>query len=86
MRKSTWASPARTHAAMNPFTVQLGIAPVDSVASEASGWVPGDDAPQRCPVLVAEAAAVDKTARPSHIKHATRAAASVRPEPGPRSP
>ena len=53
---------ARTHAAMNQLTAQLGIARVDSAAAEASGWVMGDDAPQRCPVMVAEATGVDKTA------------------------
>ena len=53
---------ARTHAAMNQLTAQLGIARVDSAAAEASGWVAGDDAPQRCPVMVAEATNVDKTA------------------------
>ena len=53
---------ARTHAAMNQLTSQLGIARVDSVAAEASGWTMGEDAPQRCPVLVAEATGVDKAA------------------------
>ena len=53
---------ARTHAAMNQLTSQLGIARVDSVAAEASGWTMGDDAPQRCPVLVAEASGSDKAA------------------------
>ena len=51
---------ARTHAAMNQLTSQLGIARVDGVAAEASGWTMGDDAPQRCPVLVAEVTGVDK--------------------------
>jgi outer membrane protein, adhesin transport system len=51
---------ARTHAAMNQLSAQLGIARIDSVASEAAAWTIGDDAPQRCPVLVAETIGVDK--------------------------
>ncbi len=53
---------ARTHAAMNQLTTQLGIARIDSVAAEATGWAAGDDTPQRCPVLVVEAVGADKAA------------------------
>jgi outer membrane protein, adhesin transport system len=50
---------ARTHAAMNQLSAQLGVAQIDNVANDASGWDQGDDAPTRCPVLVAEVIAVD---------------------------
>lgn len=45
---------ARTHAAMYQLSAQLGVSRVDTVANEASGWEQGDDAPTRCPIMVAE--------------------------------
>lgn len=50
---------ARTHAAMDQLGATLGISRVDNVATDASGWSQGDDAPTRCPVLVAEVLNVD---------------------------
>jgi adhesin transport system outer membrane protein len=51
---------ARTHAAMNQLSSQLGIARVDATATEATGWAAGDDAPGRCPVITAEAPSTDR--------------------------
>lgn len=50
---------ARTHAAMYQLGAQLGVARVDNVANDASGWEQGEDAPTRCPVIVAEVIATD---------------------------
>ena len=50
---------ARTHAAMYQLGAQLGIARVDNVANDASGWDQGDDAPTRCPLLLAEIVTTD---------------------------
>jgi len=50
---------ARVHAAMDQLGATLGISRVDKVANDASGWDQGDDAPTRCPVIVAEIMNVD---------------------------
>ena len=50
---------ARTHAAMDPLGATLGISRADNVATDAAGWSQGDDAPTRCPVIVAEVPSVD---------------------------
>ena len=51
---------ARTHAAMNPLGAQLGVSRIDSTANDAAGWEQGDDAPMRCPSVVAAIPAVDQ--------------------------
>ena len=51
---------ARTHAAMNQLGVQLGVSRIDSAANDAAGWEQGEDAPMRCPIVVAEIPAVDQ--------------------------
>jgi adhesin transport system outer membrane protein len=51
---------ARTQAAMYQLNAQLGVSRVDTAANDASGWEQGDDAPTRCPVIVAEAVAIDR--------------------------
>jgi adhesin transport system outer membrane protein len=74
---------ARTHAAMNQLTAQLGIARVDANAAEvAAGWAAGEDAPGRCPVMTAE---VPPTDRSELDARAQRIAASVAP-PAPARP
>ena len=50
---------ARTHAAMDQLGATLGISRIDNVANDASGWQQGDDAPTRCPVIVAEVITTD---------------------------
>jgi outer membrane protein, adhesin transport system len=51
---------ARTHAAMNQLVAATGISRVDNVANDASGWEQGEDAPTRCPVIMAEVLNVDR--------------------------
>ena len=51
---------ARTHAAMNQLGTQLGVSRSLTTANEAAGWSQGDDAPSRCPVVMAEVVATDR--------------------------
>jgi len=51
---------ARTQAAMNQLTTQLGVARVDPSVVDATGWTADDDAPGRCPVVVSEVTATDR--------------------------
>jgi adhesin transport system outer membrane protein len=51
---------ARTHAAMDQLGATLGISRVSNVAEDPSGWAQGDDAPTRCPAIVAELPNVDR--------------------------
>ncbi|HEY9028301.1 MAG TPA: TolC family outer membrane protein [Burkholderiaceae bacterium] len=51
---------ARTHAALNQLGTQLGVARIDAAANDAAGWEQGDDAPMRCPIVVAEIPAIDQ--------------------------
>ena len=51
----------RTHAAMYQLGSQLGVSRIDASANEAAGWEQGDDAPMRCPVMVAEVVASDRS-------------------------
>ena len=50
---------ARTQAALYQLGTQLGVTRVDNVANDAAGWDAGNDAPTRCPVILAEAVATD---------------------------
>jgi len=74
---------ARTHAAMNQLTTQLGIARIDGTAAEAAGWTSGDDVPGRCPSVTAE---VVGTSRAELDARAQRMSASVAPVPAPAAP
>jgi adhesin transport system outer membrane protein len=49
---------ARAHAAMDQLGRTLGISRTSNVADDASGWDQSDDAPTRCPAIVAELANV----------------------------
>ena len=51
---------ARTHAAMNQLGTQLGVSRSLTSANEAAGWTQGEDAPSRCPVVIAEVVATDR--------------------------
>ena len=46
---------ARTLAATQRLTTQLGLARADTSMAAPSGWSIGDDAPTRCPALIADA-------------------------------
>ena len=50
----------RTLAEMSSLTSQLGLARLDAVAAEAANWSAGEDAPGRCPVLIADVTATDR--------------------------
>ena len=85
---------ARTHAAMDQLGATLGISRIDNVANDASGWQQGDDAPTRCPVIVAEILNVDHgelDARAQKLAASTPlpvrlAAAASQPVPAPVAP
>ena len=85
---------ARTHAAMNPLGATLGISRADNVATDAAGWSQGDDAPTRCPVIVAEVPSVEHSELDARAqKLVASAPAPVRPAgatplpaPGPVAP
>ncbi len=51
---------ARVHASMYQLGATLGVTRVDNVANDASGWEQGEDAPTRCPAIVAQAIMVDR--------------------------
>ena len=51
----------RAHAAMYQLGSQLGVSRIDAAANEAAGWDQGNDAPVRCPVMVAEVVASDRS-------------------------
>ncbi|HJV95244.1 MAG TPA: TolC family protein, partial [Albitalea sp.] len=55
-----WLAYARTHAAMNQLSTQLGIARIDGAAADAAGWSAGDDGPGRCPIIRPEVLTVDR--------------------------
>ena len=50
----------RTHAALYQLGAQLGVSRIDTSANDAAGWGQGDDAPLRCPMLVANAVTLDR--------------------------
>jgi adhesin transport system outer membrane protein len=82
---------ARTHAAMYQLGAQLGVSRVNNVANDAAGWEQGDDAPTRCPVIVAEVLATDRGELDSRAQKLaastplpTPAAAPVAPAPAAR--
>ena len=70
---------ARTHAAMYQLGVQLGVSRVDNVANDASGWEQGEDAPTRCPVIVAEVIAVDHNALDARAQKLAESAPRLAP-------
>lgn len=69
---------ARTHAAINQLTAQLGIARAD--AAETAGWAAGDDAPGRCPVLATEVRATDRALLDERAKRIAESVAPASPE------
>jgi len=73
---------ARTHAAMYQLGSQLGVGRVDNVANDASGWEQGEDAPTRCPVIVAEVVATDH----SELDARAQKLAESAPRPVPIAP
>ncbi len=71
---------ARTQAALDQLGKSLGISRAGNVASDAPGWSQGDDAPTRCPVIVAEVPSVDNSELNARAqKMAANAPVPVRP-------
>ena len=71
----------RTHAAMYQLSAQLGVSRIDTPANDAAGWEQGNDAPLRCPLLVAEVIGLDRSELDAR---AQRMATSA--PPGPTAP
>ena len=69
---------ARTHAAMSRLGTTLGVARTDKLADEAAGWSAGDDAPARCPVVVGEIGASDRSALDARAEGLSRNAPAPR--------
>jgi outer membrane protein, adhesin transport system len=51
---------ARTHAALYELSAKLGVTRLDYVAFDAAGWEQGEDAPVRCPTIVADTTGSDR--------------------------
>ena len=45
---------------MYQLGAQLGVTRVDTVANDATDWAQGEDAPARCPIIVAEVITTDR--------------------------
>ena len=73
---------ARTQAAMYQLNAQLGVSRIDNAANDASGWEQGEDAPTRCPLIVAEVIAVDRT----ELEARAQKLADSAPRPVPTAP
>ena len=73
---------ARTHAAMNQLTTQVGVARIDPAVVDATGWAAGEDAPGRCPIVTAEVPGIDRN---KLDERARQLAAMVAPIAPPRS-
>jgi outer membrane protein, adhesin transport system len=74
---------ARTHAAMNQLGTQLGVSRTLTSGSEAAGWAQGEDAPTRCPVVIAEVLATDRGELDARAQRLAATAPVVAPAPVP---
>jgi adhesin transport system outer membrane protein len=70
---------ARTQAAMYQLNSSLGVSRVDNAANDAAGWEQGDDAPTRCPVIVAEVIATDHSELDARAQRLAETAPPVPP-------
>jgi outer membrane protein, adhesin transport system len=77
---------ARTHAAMNQLGTRLGVSRNLAPANEAVGWAQGDDAPTRCPVVVAEVLATDRGELDARAQQMAATAPVVAPAPAASAP
>lgn len=77
---------ARTHASMNQLGTQLGVSRTLTSANEAAGWTQGDDAPTRCPVVMAEVIATDRSELDARAQRLAATAPVVAPAPAPAVP
>lgn len=74
---------ARTHAAMNQLGTQLGVSRTLTAANEAAAWAQGDDAPTRCPVVIADVVATDRGELDARAQRLAANAPVVAPPPMP---
>ena len=74
---------ARTHAAMNQLGTQLGVSRTLTSANEAAGWAQGEDAPSRCPVMMADVVATDRAELDARAQRLAATAPVVAPAPVP---
>ncbi|MBC8056345.1 MAG: TolC family outer membrane protein, partial [Rhizobiales bacterium] len=72
---------ARTHAALDQLGTTLGISRVDNVANDAAGWSQGDDAPTRCPIIVAEVMNVDHRELDARAQRLAASTPALAPRP-----
>ena len=70
---------ARTQAAMYQLNSSLGVARSDNTANDAAGWEQGEDAPTRCPVIVAEVIATDHSELDARAQKLAESAPPVPP-------
>jgi adhesin transport system outer membrane protein len=70
---------ARTQAAMYQLNAQLGVSRVNNTANDAAGWEQGDDAPTRCPVIVAEVVPTDHSELDARAQKLAESAPPVPP-------
>ncbi len=77
---------ARTHAALNQLGTQLGVSRSLTSANEAAGWAQGEDAPSRCPVVVAEVIATDRGELDARAQQMAATAPVVAPAPAASAP
>ena len=71
---------ARTHAALYQLSVQLGLARNADLPAGVSDWQAGDDAPARCPQLVAEASSTDRNELDARAQRLTAVAPALPPK------
>jgi adhesin transport system outer membrane protein len=64
----------RTQSALSQLVPTLGVSRVDNVANDAAGWAQGDDAPTRCPTIVADTLNVDRSELDARAKQLAESA------------
>ncbi len=77
---------ARTHAAMNQLGTQLGVSRQLTSNSEAVAWAQGEDAPSRCPLVMAEVLATDRGELEARAQRLAATAPVLAPAGGPVVP
>ena len=74
---------ARTQAAMNQLMARMGLARSAESPDDARGWEAGEDAPGRCPLLVAEVNAVGRQELDGRAQRMSQSAPALAPAAAP---
>ena len=74
---------ARTQAAMNQLMARMGLARSAESPDDARGWEAGDDAPGRCPMLVAEVNTVGRQELDGRAQRMSQSASAPGPAAAP---